>query len=257
MDKLDALGKGRRLHRADTGRPCPLCPPPQAWYPSEPWRGSAPTPEARRGCPALFLWVAESGAGAGHKGCRRTPPRLLTSARASVRPSSVCCWDCGAGEAPTDSDRASPLPEPPDPSVAPSGGAETRGQAPRGREEAAPAGPGGAGRGRLPGPARRGLGSDYLEEQRRPGKAWRPPAPALNLNLYLTLCPEGGEGTHLSSDGGSSVHLSFWGGGEPALLGAGRELGISRCPWAQVRPKRPRTQGLWGPRVPSERRGAN
>ena len=101
------------------------------------------------------------------------------------------------------------------------------------------------------------LGAIILKNKGDRGRLGAPPGPALNLNLYLTLCPEGGEGTHLSSDGGSSVHLSFWGGGEPALLGAGREPGISRCPWAQVRPKRPRTQGLWGPRVPSERRGAN
>lgn len=91
-----------------------------------------------------------------------------------------------------------PRPEPPDPMLAPSEGAGTRGQAPRGREEAAAVGRGGAGRGRLPGPARRGLGSDYLEEQRQPGKARSPPGLALNLNLYLTLRPEGGEGTHLS-----------------------------------------------------------
>lgn len=155
-----------------------------------------PSPPATLQHPAL--WAAQSGRGAGHEGCGRTPPRVLTSARASVRPSLLCCWDCGAGEAPTDAARASPRPEPPDPTVAPSGGAGTRGQAPRGREEAAPAGRGGAGRGRLPGPARRGLGSDYPEEQRQPGKARSPPGLALNLNLYLTLRPEGGEGTHLS-----------------------------------------------------------
>lgn len=104
----------------------------------------------------------------------------------------------GLGRLPRTRIAPPPRPEPPDPTVAPSGGAGTRGQAPRRREEAAPAGRGGAGRGRLPGPARRGLGSDYLPEQRRPGKAPSPPGLALNLNLYLTLRPEGGEGTHLS-----------------------------------------------------------
>lgn len=147
---------------------------------------AARPPEARRGRPASQLLCSTQppsavllrshppGRGAGPTGCERSPPSVLTSARASVRPRWGCCWDCGAGEAPTDLNRACPIP--PDPSVAPSGGAGTRGQAPRRREEAAPVGRRGAGASagpRLEG----GLGSDYLEEQRRPGTAPRYPHP--------------------------------------------------------------------------------
>lgn len=127
MDELDALGKDQRLHQAVTGRPALLCalptPPPQVSYPPEPWSGSAPPggPVGLPSLPAALQHTAlravapgRGGRGAGHEGCGRTPPRVLTSARGSVRPSSVCSWDCGAGEAPTDAARASPRPEPPD-----------------------------------------------------------------------------------------------------------------------------------------------
>lgn len=159
----------------------------------------------------------------------------------------------GLGRLPRTRIAPPPRPEPPDPSVAPSCGAGTRGQAPRGREEAAPAGLGGAGRGRLPGPARRGLGSGILSGRTKAaGEDLAPPNPhprglTLNLNLYLTLCPEGGEGTHLT--GGSSVHLS-WGGGEPGLFdGAGREPLPPQVPSGPGAP--PSGLGLEGPGVPA------
>lgn len=143
--------------------------------------------------------------GRGTWGCRRTPPKVLTSARASVRPSAVCCWDCGAREAPTDSDRPPlPRPKPPDLSVALRRVAGTQAQAPRGREEEAPAGRGGAGRGYLPSPAREGDVRALIPENKG-SWGWLPPPPSswgqpLNLNLYLTLCPEGGEEACLSRD---------------------------------------------------------
>lgn len=122
-----------------------------------------------------------------------------------VRPSAVCCWDCGAGEAPTGRDRPPrPRPKPQDLSVALRRVAGTQAQAPCGREEVAPAGRGGAGRGYLPSPARDGDVRALIPENKG-SWGWLPPPPSswgqpLNLNLYLTLCPEGGEEACLSRD---------------------------------------------------------
>lgn len=165
----------------------------------------------------------------------------------------------GLGRLPRTRIAPPPRPEPPDPSVAPSCGAGTRGQAPRGREEAAPAGLGGAGRGRLPGPARRGLGSGILSGRTKAaGEDLAPPNPhprglTLNLNLYLTLS---GRWRGNPSDGGLV---------RPPLLGRGRTWPLRRrregAPTspgalrARCAPKRPWARGSWGSCPPPRRIG--
>lgn len=237
----------------------PLSPERQVPHPRRP-AGLLSLPTACSTPPsARFSGSLSPGRGAGHQGCGRTPPRVLTSARASVRQRSVCCWDCGAGEAPTDPDRASPLPEYPDPSVALSGGAGTRGQAPRGREEAAPVGHHGAGRGRWPGPARRRLRSDSLQEQRRREKAWRPPPPGPGPELELVLDTLSGRWRGNPSElGRGLIH-------PPPILGRGQACPPRRqegawhpqVPRALLRPMPPWTRGLCGSYVPSESWGAD
>lgn len=142
----------------------------------------------------------------GAHGVQTNPAKGPYLRAGSVRPSAVCCWDCGAGEAPTGWDRP-PLsrPKPQDLSVALRRVAGTQAQAPCGREEVAPAGQGGAGRGYLPSPAREG-GVKELIPENKGSWGWLPPpsfswGQPLNLNLYLTLCPEGGEEACLSPDG--------------------------------------------------------
>lgn len=248
LGELDAPAKGGRPRRAAAWRLRPLCTPPQAW-------SSSATPEARQGCPApqrlcstppsaLFRRAHGPERGAGHKGCGHSPPRVLTSARASVRPSWGCCWDCGAGEAPTDSNCASPSPQALRwPRAGRRGrGPGAAGQAPRGREEAAP-----VGRGSLQGPARRGIGSNYLEEQRRPGKAPWPPVPGHGpeLELVLDTLSRRWRGNPSELGRGSAVHRQLQGGGPPALLCAGWEPGIPWGPWGA--PNCLRLEGSWVP----------
>lgn len=136
--------------------------------------------------------------------------------------------------------------------MAPSGGAETRGQAPRRREEAAPAGRGEAGRGRLPGPARRDLGAIISKNKGSWGRPGAPPLPppglALNLNLYLTLCPEGGEGTPLSQDGAPA---------RTSRAGARASTPPSAPGGSPASPGAPGCKGSGVPAPSSEGRGAN
>lgn len=174
------------------------------------------------------------GGGARAAGGGRGPGEGPYLCAASVRRSCVCCWDCGAGEAPTDSNRATPRPSPLRWPRARAPGPGDRRRA-GGRRQLLW---GAAGRGRLPGPAWRGLGSDYLEEQRRSEKAPRPPRRdlALNLNLYLTFCPEGGEGTHLSWDGSQPSTAASREGASPPSC-AREEAGRPQGPL--VRPKLP------------------
>lgn len=82
------------LHQA----PRPSTHPPEVWHPLR-WGAAARPPEAQPGGFAL-----EPSVGRGTGGADEPRQGSLTSARASVRPSAVCCWDCGAGEAPTGSD---------------------------------------------------------------------------------------------------------------------------------------------------------
>lgn len=202
MSWTPALGKGRRPHRVSLGASALCAPLPRPGAAARP-------PEARRGGPASqplcgtppsaqSLRSRRPGGRRGAGGGRGPGEGSYLSA-ASVPRSWVCRWDCGAGEAPTDSNRATPRPSPLRWPRASAPGPGDRRRA-SGRRQLRW---GAVGRGRLPGPAWRGLGSDYLEEQRRSEKAPRPPRRdlALNLNLYLTLCPEGGEETHLSWDG--------------------------------------------------------
>lgn len=127
-----------------------------------------------------------------------------------------------------------------------SGVAGTRGQAPSGREEAAPAGRGGAGRGYLPGPAREGTWERLSRRTKAAGEGSAPPTPyppptglALNLNLYLTLCPEGGEEAHPSWDGASQFTFRL---GEEASPSSSAPVESRESP-ARERPNCIRVEG--------------
>ena len=231
-------------------------------------RGSLPASHSPCNTPpsALFLWVAECGAGGrGRRGAAN--PTRASYLSASIRPTELGLllglrgWGGSHG---LGSRLPPPRPEPPDPSVAPSWGAGTRGQAPRGREEAAPAGLGGAGRGRLLGPARRGLGSYSLWKDKggrgRLG-APQPPSPGPGPELELVLDTLSGRwrGNPSELGRGASPSTSPPGeGANPASSAPGGSPCLPRCPQGPVRP-----QAALGSRVvgflpsPSENRGAN
>lgn len=90
------------------------------------------------------------------------------------------------------------LPEPPGPSVAPSG---APGPGARRRADGRKRLLWGGGACRVPPGGE--LGAIILKNKGGQGRLRGPPSRgmALNLNLYLTLCPEGGEGAHQSRDG--------------------------------------------------------
>jgi hypothetical protein len=142
---------------------------------------------------------------------------------------------------------------PPDPSVALSGVAGTRGQAPRRREEASPVGRGGAGRGYLRRPAREGgRGSDYPREQRRLGKPPPPnprsnPRPGPELELVLDTLSGRWRGNASGLGPGSCAQL-------PSVEGRARPpprtKGSSASPGPQSAPNCLGVRG--GPRVPLE-----
>lgn len=247
-------GAGRRGPRPRpgvTGRPCPVSPSP-GLGPQSPGAAARP-PEARRDRRPPCLFAAHcpppgcarspsSERGAGHQGYRRTPPTFLPPRERPSDQARFAAGTAGLGRLPR-TRIASPRPEPPDPSVAPSGGAETRGQAPRRREEAAPAGRGEAGRGRLPGPARRDLGAIISKNKGSWGRPGAPPPPAPGpgpeLELVLDTLSGRWRGNPSEPGRGSCAHLPCRGAGEHAPLGSRREPGVPRCP---------RMQGFWGPR---------
>lgn len=124
MGEPNDFGKGQRSYWASAGRTCPPYPLPRPGTPQSPGATVHSPPHRRPSGAAQQVFSTPSSApllgarivpgGGGAQGYRRTPQRALTSARASVRPSTVCRWDCGVGEAPTGSYRAStPLRTPP------------------------------------------------------------------------------------------------------------------------------------------------
>ena len=210
--------------------------------------GAAQSPSrfAAHGPPRCSSGSHGPGRGAGHRGCGRTPPRVLTSARASVRPSSVCCWDCGAGEAPTDADRASPPPRAPRPYGGPERGRRDQGTG------AAPAGGGGScgarwgGAGASAGPRREGTWERLSSRTKEAGEGSEPPGPGPELELVLDTSSGRWRGNP-SELGRRLIRSPHVPGREraraPPALGAGRDPSIPRCPRAPVRPKVPRTRG--------------
>lgn len=161
------------------------------------------------------------GGGARAAGGGRGPGEGPYLCAASVRRSCVCCWDCGAGEAPTDSNRATPRPSPLAPPVAPSESAGTRGQAPCRREEAASVGRGGAGA--SAGPRLEGTRERLSRRTKAVGEGSAPPSPGPGpeLELVLDILSRRWRGNPSELGRVSAVHRRFQGGGEPALLRAG------------------------------------
>lgn len=155
---------------------------------------------------ALLVQVAQARSGAGHMGVQTNPAKgpYLCAGIPSDQ-AQFAAGTAGPGRLPrAGTAPPRPRPKPQDLSVALRRVAGTQAQAPCGREEVAPAGRGGAGRGYLPSPARDGDVRALIPENKG-SWGWLPPPPSswgqpLNLNLYLTLCPEGGEEACLSRD---------------------------------------------------------
>ena len=169
-------------------------------------RGSLPVSHSRCNTPpsALFLWVAECGAGGrGRRGAAN--PARASYLSASIRPTELGLllglrgWGGSHG-------LGSRLPPAPSPQALrwPRAGAPGPGDRRRadGRRRLL-RGSAGRGGGVCWAPPGGDLGAILPGRTKAAGEGLAPPNPhprglALNLNLYLTLCPEGGEGTHLS-----------------------------------------------------------
>lgn len=185
--------------------------------------------------------------GAAHGGADEPRQRVLTSARASVRPSAVCCWDCGPGEAPTGSDRPpSPLPQVP----RPFGGLEEgrwdpgTGAVRAGGGGSCGARRGGAGVSAEPRPGG-GRESAYPGEQRQLGMA--PPTPFLlgpASELELVLDTLSGRWRGSLSEPGQGLPFTFGPADWESLHSAGA-LGSPDLQ-GSTRPKLPDAPGLWG-----------
>lgn len=198
---------------------------------------AARPPEARRGCqpPAAGSSPPSApvprshgaGRGAGHEGCRRTSQVFLPRRERPSDQARFAAGTAGPGGSHGLGSRLPP-PEPPDPSVAPSGGAGTRDR----RRAAGGGGSCGARRGGgvCRAPPGGDLGAIILKNK---GSRGRLGAPRAGPELELVLDT-----------------LSRRWRGSPSGLGRGAPSSAGPREGPPVRPRLPGAPGLWGPRGP-------